>query len=307
MRERTGGFWVPFGLAVALMAAVASSLAQPAPGAGRMGGPPPGERMGGPARGSLPPGRGGAGSAAERDRARRMAGIEPRSYTFEPTGEEMPYFVYVSRRSDEDDPSPLVVLLHGMGVSPDLVLSQVSAEANRHGYIVVAPMGYNVRGGYGAYPLGLGDPPDPRVNEWSEQDVMNVLALARKEFNVDDRRIYLVGQSMGGAGALHLGRKFSDIWAAVGATAPAVGDEEPTGLEDVRHMPFVIVHGDEDPAVPVERSRRWAAKLDELDMNFEYHEIRGGGHSDAILTGAPYVFDFFDANVRPDQRSVSGE
>ena len=38
---------------------------------------------------------------------------------------------------------------------------------------------------------------------------MNLLAMARKEFNVDERRTYLMGHSMGGAGTLYLGSKYA--------------------------------------------------------------------------------------------------
>jgi len=31
---------------------------------------------------------------------------------------------------------------------------------------------------------------------------MNVIAMVRKEFNVDDARTYIMGHSMGGAGAI---------------------------------------------------------------------------------------------------------
>jgi predicted peptidase len=60
-----------------------------------------------------------------------------------------------------------------------------------------------------------------RLHEASEKDVMNVLDMVRKEFNVDENRIYLMGHSMGGAGAIYLGGKHASIWAAIGAEAPA--------------------------------------------------------------------------------------
>ncbi|MNC88738.1 hypothetical protein D3C83_45870 [compost metagenome] len=89
------------------------------------------------------------------------------------------------------------------------------AEAG--GYILLAPMGYNPRGWFGApAPQGRGrrgaapapggaanDPPNLR--ELSEKDVMNVVELIRKEFAVDEKRVYLLGHSMGGAGTWHLG------------------------------------------------------------------------------------------------------
>jgi pimeloyl-ACP methyl ester carboxylesterase len=53
---------------------------------------------------------------------------------------------------------------------------------------------------------------DPaRVTELSEKDTMNVLQMALREFNIDKNRIYLMGHSMGGGGALHIGEKYSDI------------------------------------------------------------------------------------------------
>ena len=50
---------------------------------------------------------------------------------------------------------------------------------------------------------------------------MNVLDMIRKEFNVDERRTYLMGHSMGGAGTIYLGVKYASNWAAIGAIAPA--------------------------------------------------------------------------------------
>jgi predicted peptidase len=55
----------------------------------------------------------------------------------------------------------------------------------------------------------------------SETDVLNVLAMMKKEFNVDERRTYLMGHSMGGAGTLFLGAKYPAEWAAIAAMAPA--------------------------------------------------------------------------------------
>ena len=50
--------------------------------------------------------------------------------------------------------------------------------------------------------------------------MLNVLAVVRGEFNVDDRGIYLIGQSMGGGGTWYLGTKHPDIWAALAPMAP---------------------------------------------------------------------------------------
>jgi hypothetical protein len=33
-------------------------------------------------------------------------------------------------------------------------------------------------------------------------------------------------------------------------------------------------------------------------MVYEYHELPGAGHEDAIFKGAEFVFDFFDKHAR---------
>ena len=57
------------------------------------------------------------------------------------------------------------------------------------------------------------------VTEYSEKDVMNVLAMVRGEFNIDDRGIYMMGHSQGRR-RCHLAEKYSDIWAAVALWPP---------------------------------------------------------------------------------------
>ena len=61
---------------------------------------------------------------------------------------------------------------------------------------------------------------------------------------------------------------------------------------------MIIVQGDEDTAVPVENTRLWAAKLEELDMTHEYLEIAGGDHGDVIGIGMPNIFEFFDSHSK---------
>jgi dipeptidyl aminopeptidase/acylaminoacyl peptidase len=249
-------------------------------------------------RGAFPPaGQRGGGPRGSRTAPR----IETRRYLFTDTNEMLEYAVFVSTKVDKKKKSPLVIALHGRGVPPALMLRMISDDAQDAGYIVAAPMGYNLVGFYGAAGPGGGRGASANLGELSEKDVMNVLDLLRKEFNVDERRIYLAGQSMGGAGALFLGIKHRTLWAAVAASAPAIQTQlhTPSDLEQAVDMPMILIHGDADPAVPVEQSRQWAAKMKSLGMTFEYHELRGGGHSDAIRQGARFIFKFFDKHVKP--------
>jgi alpha-beta hydrolase superfamily lysophospholipase len=67
------------------------------------------------------------------------------------------------------------------------------------------------------------------------------LGGARKAFNVDERQLYLAGQSMGGAGALFRGIKHRRVWAAVAASAPAIQTQlhTPSDLEQAVDMPII--------------------------------------------------------------------
>jgi predicted peptidase len=263
------------------------------------GGGAGGQRGGtiGPRRGGEPmPGarRGGPFSSETASR------IQTRSYVFPDTNEPIEYAVFVSTKVDQTKKSPLIIALHGLGVPPGLWLARITDDAQEGGYIVAAPTGYNLLGWYGANGPGIGRGAVPNLGELSEKDVMNVLALMRKEFLIDDQRIYLLGQSMGGAGALYLGIKHRDIWAAVGASAPAIRTNlhTPDELEPARHVPMILVHGDADALVPVANTRPWAEKMKALEMTYEYRELRGVGHN-AIQDGGRFIFAFFKKHVKP--------
>ena len=237
------------------------------------------------------------GSAPRSEAAER---IQKRSYLFKETNSKIDYAVFVSSKVKKSARSPLVIALHGAGVSPEQMLGFIVDAAETGGYIVAAPTGYSLEGWYGVAGRIPRDAQPANLSELSEKDVMNVLDLMRQEFSIDDRRTYLLGQSMGGAGALHLGVKYRQIWAAVGATAPAAGSLSPASLENATDVPMILVHGDADQSVSVTQTRRWADKLRELRMKYEYYEIPGGGHRDAIIVGASRVFAFFDKNSRTE-------
>jgi poly(3-hydroxybutyrate) depolymerase len=147
---------------------------------------------------------------------------------------------------------------------------------------------------------GQNDPPNLR--ELSEKDVLNVLDMIRKEFNVDDRRTYLMGHSMGGAGTFHMGVKHSSNWAALAAIAPAAFGMDPKSITTVPAMPVIIVHGDMDTAVPVSVGRAWADALKEAKMDYKYREVPGGDHGNVITIGMPDIFAFFREHSKPAAR-----
>ena len=255
---------------------------------------------------------------------------ESRTYMFEDTGEELPYCMFVSSKVDPAEPAPLVIALHGMGAPPDIMCNSTTIDlAEEGGYILAAPMGYNTTGWYGSPVISMGGrgpapangqgrgaapgaarqggprdiggaaPPPENLAELSEKDVMNVLAMMREEFNVDEDRIYLTGHSMGGAGTYYLGAEHADIWAAIAPVAPAAMRMTETRAEVLRKIadadvPVMVVHGADDEVVNVSISRdQWVPTLEELGIEHEYVEQPGVTHGPVITTSQEAIFRFF--------------
>ena len=272
--------------------------------------------------------------AAEAPQAGRGAGrgavdsrVQQRAYTFADTSEQMPYALFVSSKVRKDRKAPLIVSLHGLGGDQNTMVRETlrSVElAEQGGYILVAPMGYNSGGWYGIPPgppraggpnaavaqrgRGAGAPRPiiggtaiteaAKVREASEKDVMTVLAMIRKEFNVDERRIYLMGHSMGGAGTYYLGSNYGKEWAAVAPIAPAamgMTNDRTKVLQGIKDagVPMLVSMGDADEAVPVANVRMWVDTMKELQMNFEYKEYPGVTHGPIMAASMPDIYAFF--------------
>jgi len=143
-----------------------------------------------------------------------------------------------------------------------------------------------------------------KVREASEKDVMNVIEMIRKEFNVDERRMYLMGHSMGGAGTIYLGSKYPKLWAAIAAEAPAamgMNNDRTRILQSIKDagVPLFVVQGDADEAVPIANTRMWVDTMKELKMDYEYKEVPGATHGPIIGIGMPDVFAFFNKHTKP--------
>ena len=226
--------------------------------------------------------------------------VEKKAYFFKEAATEMDYLIFVSSRYRQGEPTPLIVALHGSGSSPNeiIYIRGLTGQAEQRGYIVVAPWGLNAYGGYGNR-QGRSDnrPNDPEnAGELSELDVMNVLAIVRKEYSIDARRIYLLGHSMGGSGAVYLAAKYPELWAGLALFAPG-GGATVERLALIRSKPVILYHGQMDRNISVRASRTLAEGMKTLGMTYEYHEISGGDHSNVVgymPQNVRRVFEFFE-------------
>ena len=224
-----------------------------------------------------------------------------RHYMLDAANEVMPYHLLVPGSYNGSRAFPLIIALHGLGGTEDSFFDAYGRKlpelAEQRGYIVAAPLGLRVDGGYGS---GVGTPPaDPvarRTSELSEADVMQVLAQVRKLYRIDESRIYLMGHSMGAIGTWKLAPKYPAQWAALGAFS---GQGAPATVEKFRSIPEYVVHGDADPTVNVAGSRAMVAAMKTLGVDVKYVEVPGGNHGNVVEPNLPGMFDFFDAHKRP--------
>ena len=263
--------------------------------------------------------------------------VQSRTYVFTNTGESLPYAVFVSTKVAKDKPAPLIVALRGAGGNPGVFMHEPALTlAEEGGYIIAAPMGYSAMGNFGNPATGMGgfgrrggastnaapqltgtnQPPggpqsgrgggfgggaggvdQSKASEYSEQDVMNVLAMVRKEFNIDDHRIYIMGHSQGGAGALHIADKYSSIWAGVAGLSPGAPGYQLDANAKFKDVPVLIMVGANDTLIG--SVQRLDERMKSLNIPHEYMEVPGKDHGGIIMGGMTNVFRFFGEHSKP--------
>lgn len=225
-----------------------------------------------------------------------------RHYLLDAANEIMPYRVFVpSSYNKASIGSPLIIALHGLGATEDSFFDSYNKRlpelAEQNGYIVAASLGYRVDGGYG---WGVGTPPADsaarRSSELSELDVMQVLAQVRRQYNVDPKRIYLMGHSLGAIGTWKIAAKYPDIWAALGLFS---GQGQAASAEQLKRIPEFVVHGDADPTVNVRGSRNMVAALKALNAELVYIEVPGGNHGSVVVPNLAGMMEFFNTHKKP--------
>ena len=196
------------------------------------------------------------------------------------------YIIYVPHSFDPANKYPLLVLLHGYG---DSALFNPYSPANmellksceKKGVILVSPCGRQ------KLPIRRGLYIDD-----AEIDVLQVMKLVMKYYPVDDTRVYLTGDSMGGFGSYWIGGRHPDLFAAV---APVCGMWSGilgfpcADLDGLKDIPVYIFHNDLDKVVPVSESRTAYEYLKNIGANVKYKEIH-------VNEEDPWDYKLFDGH-----------
>lgn len=114
---------------------------------------------------------------------------------------------------------------------------------------------------------------------WNPRKVMNVLKWVEDYYNVDYDRIYVLGMSLGGYGAIDFAATYPDDVAAAMAFCGGGSVKDLSGLNNV---PLWIVHGTADRAVSVSQSDKVVDAMrmaDNSTPRLVYDRIPGMNHS----------------------------
>ena len=225
-----------------------------------------------------------------RDFVQHRVGKFIKAYRSEIDNSIQPYAVFIPKSYDPRKPYPLLVNLHGKWGSTTketfaIAYSQNTKPADdKFNIIRVWVFG---RGNTSYHLLG-------------ENDVFRVMEEVKRDYNIDEKRVYLIGGSMGGHGTWFISVYHPDRFAAI---SPICGycdyrseewskDIEEWALPDAMtyyglvlfaenylHVPNFIHHGDKDKSVSVEHSRSMSRRLQELGYQVRYKEWPGVGHA----------------------------
>lgn len=241
----------------------------------------------------------------------RAKGDLHRKYHFAAADPDMPYRLYVPVSWDGKSKLPLAVMLHGAGSDENGYLDandkQLIRLAEKHGYILVSPLGYTRMGAYGTplrLPAVFGNPgiaakqrgavsaEQERTLQLSEKDVINVLEIVLHEYPVDRASMFLMGHSMGSGGTWYLGAKYAQYWAAIAPMSGPFVDETHYPWDNIRTMPVFMTEG--TGATPsLVGSKAMLAWMKERGFQIEYLEVNAD-HGGMIPLVLPSLFEFFD-------------
>lgn len=164
-------------------------------------------------------------------------------------------------------PQPVIVFLHGKG-DPRMTqflsdLTQKTGLPFDDAY-VLSPWGRGIMGYQGL----------------AEQDVLEALQAASRIFNFDKTRTYIMGFSMGGAGAWNFALHQPDPWAAV---AIASGGTWLTSLgvglgRNAKDLPIGVWHGDADSVIDVSEAYKMQQEIEQSHGQIALHIRRAKGH-----------------------------
>jgi pimeloyl-ACP methyl ester carboxylesterase len=197
----------------------------------------------------------------------------------------IPYLLRVPLTYREDRPASLLVYLSGgAGYAIDGVNSAEDVVTDTD-YLVL-------------YPQAADYWWKPEIARRFDAALNDVL----QRYNVDRDRIYLTGFSNGGTGALYFATLWPQRFAAVVSLMGAAqcNDQVKAGLPNLKNLPLLFVHGQDDPIITPDCSSSTHAALTELGPAYkpELKILPKRGHDITLTSDDGLALAFFKNKLR---------
>jgi len=193
-------------------------------------------------------------------------------------GESLPYRLFTPHNYDQKKKYPLVVYLHGGGGRGNDNRQQIDGG---NGYLIDFFTGDETQV---RYPSFIVAPQSPGEG-WIKDDlitptrylqlVYEMILVLERTYNIDEARVYVAGQSMGGFGTFAIISEYPGTFAA-GVALCGGGDQ--SKVARLTKVPVWVFHGARDESVPVERSRTIVAGIRNAGGKVRYTEYPDIGH-----------------------------
>jgi pimeloyl-ACP methyl ester carboxylesterase len=205
---------------------------------------------------------------------------------------QISYLLRIPLSYREDRPSPMLVYLSGgAGFAMDGMYS-AEAAVSRTDYLVL-------------YPQAAGYWWTPDAARRFDAVFNDVL----QRYNVDPDRIYLTGFSNGGTGSLYFASLWPQRFAAVVSLMGAgqCNEQVKAGLTNLKNLPLLFVHGENDTTIEPECSKITQAALADLNpaIKPQLNVLPNHGHDITLQTDDGLTLAFFKDKLRnPFPRTV---
>ncbi|OWW24007.1 hypothetical protein B4Q04_18015 [Zobellia sp. OII3] len=184
----------------------------------------------------------------------------------------------VTAPKPSEEKKPLFINLHGAaGGSPD-------AHKNTSCYLENATSSIN------AFVVS----PNGGTYQWFEpinqSQVMGIVTLALKYWNIDSNKVVVTGYSNGGIGSWFFAETQPEVFSAGIPLASSYNTTNTNGEARKIDSPLYVIHGEDDELFPLSQTQTWVEQSVEVGSEIEFVVANGLTHNE-LCQYAPYFDD----------------
>lgn len=204
------------------------------------------------------------------------------------------YNFWVYDAAPDSTKIPCVIFLHGKSLcGNDLAL------VRQYGCLDALCYGIDI-------PAIIIAPQNPGNEWWKPSKVMKILEWAEEHYPIDTDRVYVIGMSLGGYGAMDLAASYPD---KIAAAMPLCGGTTLKSVSGLGDIPTWIIHGSGDEKVPYSQSLKVYSELTSKKLldRLRFDLIMDSSHADlARCFYMPKVYQWlFSHSLKDKGRPVN--